>query len=158
VSVAPPPSPTVAPLVATGHALRILLVEDNAVNQKVALTMLSRLGYAADVAFHGGEGLAAVRDKDYDIVLMDWHMPEMNGLEATIAIRRELPPGRQPWIIGLTANAMTGDREKCLQAGMDDYMTKPLRREELVAALRRAGSHRESTPPSLASFGGSAAR
>ncbi len=151
--VAPPPSPTVTPLAGVGHALRILLVEDNAVNQKVALTMLGRLGYVADVAFHGGEGLAAVRDKDYDIVLMDWHMPEMNGLEATIAIRRELPPGRQPWIIGLTANAMTGDREKCLQAGMDDYMTKPLRREELVAALGRAGSHRESTPPSLVAFG-----
>lgn len=154
VAAVPQPSTPVAPLVAFGHALRILLVEDNAVNQKVALTMLSRLGYAADVAFHGGEGLAAVRDKDYDIVLMDWHMPEMNGLEATIAIRRELPPGRQPWIIGLTANAMTGDREKCLQAGMDDYMTKPLRREELVAALERAGSHRESTPPSLTAFRG----
>ena len=158
VPVAPQPSKTEAPLAASGHALRILLVEDNAVNQKVALTMLSRLGYVADVAYHGGEGLAAVRDKDYDIVLMDWHMPEMNGLEATIAIRRELPPGRQPWIIGLTANAMIGDREKCLQAGMDDYMTKPLRREELVAALERAGSHRESTPPSLAAFDGSAAR
>lgn len=151
--VAPQASPIVTPLAAIGPGLRILLVEDNAVNQKVALTMLSRLGYAADVAFHGGEGLAAARDKDYDIVLMDWHMPEMNGLEATIAIRRELPPGRQPWIIGLTANAMTGDREKCLQAGMDDYMTKPLRREELVAALARAGSHRESTPPSFAVFG-----
>lgn len=155
-AVSAPPSAPVALLPIDGQALRILLVEDNAVNQKVALTMLSRLGYVADVAFHGGEGLAAVRDKDYDIVLMDWHMPEMNGLEATIAIRRELPPGRQPWIIGLTANAMTGDREKCLQAGMDDYMTKPLRREELVAALARAGSHRESTPPSLTAFGGSA--
>ena len=90
-----------------------------------------------------------MRERDYDIVLMDWHMPEMNGLEATLAIRRELPPGRQPWIIGLTANAMTGDREKCIQAGMDDYITKPLRKEELIAALARAGSHRESTPPVL---------
>jgi signal transduction histidine kinase/ActR/RegA family two-component response regulator len=146
VEPAPQASP-LAPIVAS--TLRLLLVEDNAVNQKVALTMLKRLGHAADVANHGGEGLAAVRERDYDIVLMDWHMPEMNGLEATLAIRRELPPGRQPWIIGLTANAMTGDREKCIQAGMDDYITKPLRKEELIAALARAGSHRESTPPVL---------
>jgi len=138
-----------APIAAS--TLRLLLVEDNAVNQKVALTMLKRLGHSADVAVHGGEGLAAVRERDYDIVLMDWHMPEMNGLEATLAIRRELPPGRQPWIVGLTANAMTGDREKCIQAGMDDYITKPLRKEELIAALARAGSHRESTPPTLPS-------
>jgi signal transduction histidine kinase/ActR/RegA family two-component response regulator len=142
-----PPPQAICPIQAS--TLRILLVEDNAVNQKVALTMLKRLGHGADVANHGGEGLAAVQAQDYDIVLMDWHMPEMNGLEATMAIRRELPPGRQPWIIGLTANAMTGDREKCLQAGMDDYITKPLRKEELAAALGRAGSHRESSPPVL---------
>lgn len=143
-------APAVQPIVPIGgDGLRILLVEDNLVNQKVALTMLKRLGHGADIANHGGEGLAAVRARDYDIVLMDWHMPEMNGLEATLAIRRELPLGRQPWIIGLTANAMTGDREKCLQAGMDDYITKPLRKEELSGALSRAGSHRESTPPAL---------
>jgi len=145
--VAATPNVPLAPIVTS--SLRLLLVEDNAVNQKVALTMLKRLGHSADVAVHGGEGLAAVRERDYDIVLMDWHMPEMNGLEATLAIRRELPPGRQPWIVGLTANAMTGDREKCIQAGMDDYITKPLRKEELIAALARAGSHRESTPPAL---------
>lgn len=153
--LAPPiPAPvapqTVQPIVPIGgEGLRILLVEDNQVNQKVALTMLKRLGHGADVANHGGEGLGAVRARDYDIVLMDWHMPEMNGLEATLAIRRELPPGRQPWIIGLTANAMTGDREKCIQAGMDDYITKPLRKDELNGALARAGSHRESTPPEI---------
>jgi len=149
--VAAPVQPiSVQPIVPIGgDGLRILLVEDNAVNQKVALTMLKRLGHSAEVANHGGEGLAAVRARDYDIVLMDWHMPEMNGLEATLAIRRELPPGRQPWIIGLTANAMTGDREKCIQAGMDDYITKPLRKEELSGALSRAGSHRESTPPAI---------
>lgn len=145
--VAPQPVVPIVPI--GGDGLRILLVEDNLVNQKVALTMLKRLGHGADVANHGGEGLSAVRERDYDIVLMDWHMPEMNGLEATLAIRRELPPGRQPWIIGLTANAMTGDREKCIQAGMDDYITKPLRKEELGNALARAGSHRESTPPAI---------
>lgn len=145
--VVPAGTPAIVPI--QGPTLRILLVEDNAVNQKVALTMLKRLGFQADIANHGGEGLAAVRAKDYDIVLMDWHMPEMNGLEATLAIRRELPPGRQPWIVGLTANAMTGDREKCLQAGMDDYITKPLKKEELSTALARAGSHRESTPPQM---------
>ena len=149
-AAAPVAVQSVQPIVPIGgDGLRILLVEDNLVNQKVALTMLKRLGHTADIAHHGGEGLAAVRTRDYDIVLMDWHMPEMNGLEATLAIRRELPPGRQPWIIGLTANAMTGDREKCIQAGMDDYITKPLRKEELSGALARAGSHRESTPPAL---------
>ena len=122
-------------------ALRILLVEDNVVNQKVALAMLRRSGYDADVANDGIEGVAAVKAKDYHVVLMDWHMPEMNGLEATAAIRRELPADRQPWIIGITANAMIGDREKCIQAGMDDYLTKPLRKDDLINAFARAGKH-----------------
>ena len=122
--------------------LRVLLVEDNAVNQKVALAMLKRSGYeGVDVAGDGVEGVAKVTATDYDIVLMDWHMPEMNGLEATVAIRRELPPERQPWIIGLTANAMIGDREKCIQAGMDDYLSKPLRKEDLAIAFARAQQH-----------------
>jgi signal transduction histidine kinase/ActR/RegA family two-component response regulator len=124
------------------RALRLLLVEDNAVNQKVALAMLKRNGYAqADVAADGVEGVAKAKAADYDVILMDWHMPEMNGLEATAAIRRELPPERQPWIIGLTANAMIGDREKCIQAGMDDYLSKPLRKEDLVAAFTRVQQH-----------------
>ncbi len=117
--------------------LRLLLVEDNLVNQKVALAMLNRLGHACDVANDGLEGIKKVKATDYDVVLMDWHMPEMNGLEATAVIRAELPALRQPWIIGLTANAMQGDREKCLEAGMDDYITKPLRRDDLTAAFAR---------------------
>ena len=118
--------------------LRVLLVEDNAVNQKVALAMLKRGGYdGIDVAGDGVEGVAKAKAVAYDVILMDWHMPEMNGLEATAAIRRELPPERQPWIIGLTANAMIGDREKCIQSGMDDYLSKPLRKDDLVAAFAR---------------------
>jgi len=122
----------------TLRPVRVLLVEDNAVNQKVALAMLKRSGYSSvDVAGDGVEGVAKAKATNYDIILMDWHMPEMNGLEATVAIRRELPSDRQPWIIGLTANAMIGDREKCMQAGMDDYLSKPLRREDLVSAFGR---------------------
>jgi CheY-like chemotaxis protein len=120
------------------RALRLLLVEDNVVNQRVALAMLKRNGFSADVASDGVEGVARVKAHDYDVVLMDWHMPEMNGLEATAVIRAEVEPARQPWIIGLTANAMIGDREKCLQAGMDDYVTKPLRKDDLLAAFTRA--------------------
>ncbi|HEY9155392.1 MAG TPA: response regulator, partial [Opitutaceae bacterium] len=116
---------------------RVLLVEDNHVNQKVALAMLKRNGFDADVANDGVEGVAKVKAGAYDVVFMDWHMPEMNGLEATLVIRAELPAERQPWIIGLTANAMIGDREKCLQAGMDDYVTKPLRKDDLLAAFAR---------------------
>jgi len=123
------------------RSLRLLLVEDNLVNQRIALSMLKRCGYTADVAADGVEGVNRVKAHDYDVVLMDWHMPEMNGLEATEMIRRELPPERQPWIIGLTANAMQGDREICMQAGMDDYLTKPLRKEDLIAVFTRVRPH-----------------
>ncbi|MDX2186053.1 MAG: ATP-binding protein [Opitutaceae bacterium] len=129
--------PDSAPIQAAMGAFKILLVEDNLVNQKVALAMLKRCGYTADVANDGVDGVARVKAGDYDIVLMDWHMPEMNGLEATEVIRRDLPDGLQPWVIGLTANAMQGDREKCIRAGMDDYMTKPLRKDELLACFSR---------------------
>ena len=133
------PSPLIAPVAdAGGRALKLLLVEDNLVNQKVALAMLSRFGCSVDVAGDGLDGINKAKAKDYDVVLMDWHMPEMNGLEATAVIRRELPPSRQPWIIGLTANAMQGDREKCIEAGMDDYITKPLRKDDLETAIARA--------------------
>jgi CheY-like chemotaxis protein len=114
----------------------ILLAEDNAVNQMVAIRMLERLGCRADVAANGKEVLQALLCRSYDIVLMDVQMPEMDGLEAAGRIRSS--SGRQPYIIAMTAHAMKGDREVCLEAGMNDYVSKPVRMEELRAAILRA--------------------
>ncbi|HVT42917.1 MAG TPA: response regulator [Thermoanaerobaculia bacterium] len=118
--------------------LRILLAEDNAVNQKLALLMLGKMGYGGDVAANGLEAVEAVRRQKYDVVLMDVQMPEMDGLEATRVIRDQIPPERQPRIVAMTANAMEGDRELCLSAGMNDYVSKPIRVDELQAALERS--------------------
>jgi CheY-like chemotaxis protein/HPt (histidine-containing phosphotransfer) domain-containing protein len=118
--------------------LRILLAEDNATNQKLALRLLERMGYQADVAANGLEALAALKRQSYDVVLMDVQMPEMDGLEATRTLRRELPEAQQPRVIAMTANAMQGDRERCLAAGMNDYVGKPIRIEELVEALSKS--------------------
>ena len=119
---------------------RVLLAEDNAVNQKVALHMLAHLGYRADVAANGHEVLAALRRQPYDIVLMDVQMPEMDGCEATTRLRADglLRARGRPWVIALTANAVLGDRERCLAAGMDDYVSKPIKIPDLTAALERA--------------------
>ena len=119
----------------TRHPLRILLAEDNVVNQKLALRLLQRMGYRADVAANGLEALAALRRQSYDVVLMDVQMPEMDGLEATRTICREWPSEQRPRIVAMTANVMKEDREACLAAGMDDYLGKPIRVEELVDAL-----------------------
>ncbi len=119
--------------------LRILVAEDNSVNLKVALLMLERLGYHAGVAANGLEVLTALRAQSYDLVLMDVQMPGMDGLEATRRLRAELPAERQPRIVAVTANALRGDREVCLAAGMDDYLSKPIRLEDLQAAILRAG-------------------
>ncbi|MFQ5568171.1 MAG: response regulator [Rhodothermales bacterium] len=115
--------------------LRVLLAEDNLVNQKVALRLLERLGYRADVAANGLEVLDALRRQAYDVVLMDIHMPEMDGLEATRLIRETWEPADRPRIIALTANAMPGDAEQYLEAGMDDYISKPVRSQDLAASL-----------------------
>jgi signal transduction histidine kinase/DNA-binding response OmpR family regulator/HPt (histidine-containing phosphotransfer) domain-containing protein len=125
------------PQLAQEHPLRILLAEDNVVNQKVALLLLQSMGYHADLAHHGLQVLEALHHRSYEVVLMDLQMPEMDGLTATRRIHQEFPNGKRPRIIAMTANAMQGDREECLSAGMDDYISKPIRVEELVQALRK---------------------
>ncbi len=121
--------------IAKQHPLRILLAEDNVINQKVALHILSKLGYRADAVSNGLEALEAVKCTEYDLVLMDLMMPEMDGEEATRLIRREVPASRQPWIIAMTANVMKEDRERYLAAGMNDFIPKPVRIEHLVNVL-----------------------
>jgi signal transduction histidine kinase/CheY-like chemotaxis protein len=120
------------------HPLRVLVAEDNGVNQKVALAMLRHLGYRADLAADGVEAVEAVRRVPYDVVFMDLQMPEMDGMDATRQIIAEQPPGRRPRIIALTANAFEEDREACLAGGMDDYLSKPLKTDALEAALQRS--------------------
>jgi CheY-like chemotaxis protein len=120
------------------HPLRILLAEDNVVNQKLALRILQQMGYRADLAANGVEVLESVARQRYDVVLMDVQMPEMDGLEASRRIVASAAPEGRPRIIAMTANAMQGDREMCLAAGMDDYLTKPIRVDQLVDALIRA--------------------
>jgi PAS domain S-box-containing protein len=128
------------PTMADRHPLRILVAEDNLINQKLLRVMLGRLGYVADVVSDGKEAVAALAQLPYDAVLMDVQMPEMDGLEATRRIRAEVPGSRRPQIIAMTANAMAGDREKCLEASMDDYVSKPIRVDQLVAALEKVPS------------------
>jgi len=119
-------------------ALRILLAEDNAMNQKVALRLLEQLGYRADVATNGREAIEALERRPYDVVLMDVQMPELDGLDATRRICERWPEETRPHIVAMTANALPEDREACFAAGMNDYVAKPIRAEELVAALKRA--------------------
>jgi PAS domain S-box-containing protein len=120
------------------YPLQILIAEDNPMNQRVALRMLERLGYRADTAGNGLEVLTALSRQPYTVVLMDVQMPEMDGIEATKRIRDIYPRPRGPWIVGLTAQAMRRDRERCLEAGMDDYLSKPVRMAGLKRALSKA--------------------
>ncbi len=129
---------------AARHPLRILLAEDNVVNQKLALRLLQQMGYRADVAGNGLEAIECLERQRYDVVLMDVQMPEMDGLEASRRITARWPPDGRPRIVAMTANAMQGDREECLAAGMDDYVTKPIRVEALVQALLQAGARRDA--------------
>jgi CheY-like chemotaxis protein len=117
------------------YPLHILIAEDNLTNQKLADRVLSKLGYVTEKVLNGREAVDGQHLHHYDIILMDIQMPEMDGLEATRTIR--LQTGPQPVIIAMTANAMQGDRETCLQAGMDDYISKPIKLEELLKLLEK---------------------
>ncbi len=136
--------------------LRILIAEDNVINQKVALLLLRRLGYAADVAADGEETLAALRRQRYDLILMDIQMPGMDGLETARRIRDEWPAEERPRIIAVTANALQEDRETCLSAGMDGYLSKPVLLEDLRQALCRRVETAVAAPAAAAANGGAA--
>ena len=112
-------------------------MEDNQVNQKIALLTLQELGYQADVVSNGVEALYALRRQAYDVVLIDVQMPVMDGLTTARCIHHEWPKSQRPRIIAMTANALEGDREKCLAAGMDDYLSKPICLDELIHALNK---------------------
>ena len=153
------------PALAQRIPLRVLLADDNAINQKVALRLLQQMGYRADIANNGLEVLRALEERPYDIIFMDVQMPEMDGLEASRQIRqRQQEPSPHPHfkqaltIIAMTANAMQGDREKCFAAGMDDYVPKPVRPEMLQAAIERfagpnaaPGGARPASPATISS-------
>jgi CheY-like chemotaxis protein len=117
------------------HPLKFLVAEDNMINQKLILHILNRLGYAPDMVNNGVEAVKAVETNSYDLILMDVQMPEMDGLEATETIRKQNI--KQPVIIALTANTMQGDQEECLKAGMNDYISKPVKLEKLVSLLEK---------------------
>ena len=121
--------------------LRLLVADDNAINQMVALMLLNRLGYAADVAGNGLEVLKALEGKVSDLIFLDVRMPEMDGYEAARRVREKWAhdAATRPRIVAMTGNAMQGERERCLDAGMDDYISKPVRIEELKALLKRWG-------------------
>src|SRR5207247_10868636 len=128
----------------TQRPMRVLLAEDNAINQLVAVTMLQKCGHSVVVACEGHEAVAAIEREPFDLVLMDVQMPGMDGLEATAEIRKsEMGTGRRVPIIALTAHAMKEDRERCIAAGMDDYLAKPFSAAELVKTLESLPSHEE---------------
>jgi len=125
------------PLLSAKYPMRILLAEDNPINQQLAMIILSRMGYKPEVAENGKEVLEKLREKEFDLIFMDVQMPEMDGLEATRNIRAV--SWDQPLIIAMTANATRKDREVCLAEGMNDYLSKPINLEELIEALQKWG-------------------
>jgi len=148
-----PRAVTLDPHLGTRHPLRVLLAEDNAVNQKLALRLLEKLGYRADMAANGIEVLDAIERQPYDLVFMDVQMPEMDGMEATRHLCALYPRGTRPRIVAMTAEAMAGDRERCFDAGMDDYIPKPVQIEALVGAITRTGRIQPAPPDTFDNLG-----
>jgi signal transduction histidine kinase/HPt (histidine-containing phosphotransfer) domain-containing protein/BarA-like signal transduction histidine kinase len=134
-----PVAPTLDPELARRLPLRLLLADDNPINQKVGLSVLQKLGYRSDLAANGLEVIKALEQKAYDVLFLDVQMPEMDGLEAARQICQRWPEEKRPRIVAMTGNALVGDREKCLKAGMDDYISKPIRIVEMQSALERWG-------------------
>ncbi|MEB3231982.1 MAG: response regulator [Leptolyngbyaceae bacterium] len=142
----PPSQPSLDHNLGHSHPLRILIAEDNRVNQRLQEQLLRRLGYASTVVSNGMEATKAIEHHPYDVVLMDVHMPEMDGLKATEWIRQTLPPHHQPRIIAVTASAMEADLQRCLGAGMDEFLSKPIRIEALTEVLQESYRILQSTP------------
>ena len=140
-----PPSRKLDATLAQRLPMQILVVEDSAINQRLVVGILAKLGYSSDVADNGQEALTLVGSKRYDLVFMDLQMPVMDGLEATRRITAMLPAHSRPRIVAMTANAMAGDRERCLDAGMDDYMAKPVLPSTVQALIERWAGHQ--APP-----------
>jgi signal transduction histidine kinase/CheY-like chemotaxis protein len=139
-----PVKPRIDSSMAERHPLRILLAEDNLVNQKLAMRLLQQMGYRADLAANGVKAIQSVERQTYDVLLMDVQMPEMDGLEASRLITTRWQKAERPRIVAMTANAMQGDRQACLAAGMDDYITKPIRVDQLVQALENVPTRKEA--------------
>jgi signal transduction histidine kinase/HPt (histidine-containing phosphotransfer) domain-containing protein len=141
----PPGKPALDPTLSRRIPLRILLADDNPINQRVAQSVLEKLGYTVALAANGVEVLTAMEKDPFDLLFLDVQMPEMDGLETSTRIARRWPPEQRPRIIAMTGNALLGDREKCLAAGMDDYISKPIRITEMQAAIERWGPSRNGS-------------
>jgi two-component system, sensor histidine kinase and response regulator len=138
-------TPPAAGILALSTSLSILLAEDNLVNQRVAMTMLGKMGHRVTLATNGLEALDRWRKSDFDLILMDVQMPEMTGLEATIQIRREEATGAHVTIVAMTASAMSEDRDRCLAAGMDNFISKPVSYKGIEQMITATFSGRKSS-------------
>lgn len=140
INVAELQNPAVELPLAERIPINILIAEDNLINQKLVTHVLSKMGYKIDIAENGIEVIQALKKKDYDLIFMDVQMPEMDGLEATSIIVNNWPRASRPVIIAMTANAMIGDKEKCIEAGMDDYMSKPIVLSDIKTKIEKWGT------------------